>query len=82
MISTEKVWPAPPLISSLYFCRVMKTGWDRMMSHLLDFLGEGAQNQRQQASSCGAKFSPSGRAMEQRYLHTFVYALCACQVFH
>lgn len=40
-----------------YFCRVMTTGWVQMMSHCLDSLGGGVQNPRQQASSCGAKFS-------------------------
>lgn len=53
---------------STNFCRVMKPGLVRMMSRWLDFLGEGVQNQRQQASSCGVRFSPSRRMMGQRYV--------------
>jgi len=62
------VWPVWCLRGNLCLCRVMRTGWVGMTSLSLDFLGEAGQNQRQRASSCGAKFSLSKRAMEQRYV--------------
>lgn len=67
------------IFSNLCFCRMMKTGSGRKMSLWLDFLGEGAQNQKQQASSCGVKFSFSKRTMEQRYSHIVFVYLLACQ---
>lgn len=49
------------------------TGWERMTSRCPGFLGEEVQNQKQQASNCGAKFSLLPRQMDLRYLNSIYY---------
>lgn len=47
-----------------------------MTSRSQDFLGEEVQNQKQQASSCGVKFSLLQRVMEPRYLNYLFFVIC------
>lgn len=64
-----------------HFCRTKMTGWERMTSRCQGFLGEEVQNQKRQASNCGAKFSLLPRQMDLRYLiesirSLFVWRFC------
>lgn len=57
------------------------TGWERMTSRCLGFLGEEVQNQKQQASNCGAKFSLLPRQMDLRYLNSIYYKFEMFEMF-